>query len=201
MLKWRQGKDLPFEIYAYPRVVVFKEKVYIGGGDASSNSEEQTMIVYNPKQDSYDTLPPYAYQWFSMAVVNNQLVLVGGRDIWTTKVTNKLGVWNEQSKKWTYPFPPMTTACDLPSVVTPNNRWLVVMGGFSDKTRLSRVEILDTDSTQWYHAASLPLPLSRALPATIGNVLSRGWLCCGRFIQESVWCVQLSINTTEWKSF
>ena len=83
----------------------------------------------------------------------------------------------------------MTTACDLPSVVTPNNRWLVVMGGFSDKTRLSRVEILDTDSTQWYHAASLPLPLSHALPATIGNVLSCGWLYCGRFIQESVWCV------------
>ena len=54
------------------------------------------MIVYNPKQDSYDTLPPYAYQWFSMAVVNNQLVLVGGRDIQTDKVTNKLGVWNEQ---------------------------------------------------------------------------------------------------------
>ena len=43
------------------------------------------------------------------------------------------------------------------------------MGGY-DKTHLSRVEILDTDSTQWYHAASLPQPLSDSLPAIIGNM-------------------------------
>ena len=60
-LKWRRGKDLPFEIYGYPRVVVFKEKVYIGGGSASPDSEEQTVIVYDPKMDSYDTLLPYSY--------------------------------------------------------------------------------------------------------------------------------------------
>ena len=81
-------------------MAVFKEKVYIGGGVASSDGV-QTVMVYDPKRDSYDTLPPYTYKWFSMAVVNNQLVLVGGRDVQTGKVTNKLGVWNEQSKRWT----------------------------------------------------------------------------------------------------
>ena len=169
-LKWRRGKDLPFEMWIYPKVVVFNEKVYIGGGSASSvDREEQTVMVYDPKQDSYDTLPPYTYKWFSMAVINNQLVLVGGKDVRTGKETDKLGVWNEQSKRWTHPLPPMTTACHSPSVATHNNRWLVVMGGY-DITRLSRVEILDTDSTQWYHAASLPQPLSSALPAIIGNM-------------------------------
>ena len=128
------------------------------------------MMVYDPKQDSYDTLPPYTCKYFSMAVVNNQLVLVGGKDAQTDKVTNKLGVWNEQSKRWTHPLPPMTTACHSPSVATHNNRWLVVIGGFDGKTRLSRVEILDTDSTQWYHAASLPQPLSHSLPAIIGDM-------------------------------
>ena len=166
-LKRRRRKDLPFGMWGYPTVAVLKEKVYIGGGWASSDREEQTVIVYDPKQDSYDTLPPYTCKWFSMAVVNNQLVLVGGRDVQTMKVTNKLGVWNEQSKRWTHPLPPMTTACSSPSVATHNNRWLVVMGGI---TRLSRVEILDTDSTQWYHAASLPQPLSHSLPALIGNM-------------------------------
>ena len=151
---------------------MFKEKVYIGGGGAPSGREMQTVIVYDPKQDSYDTLPPYACKYFSMAVVNNQLVLVGGRDIRTSKATNKLGVWNEQSKSWThaYPLPPMITACHSPSVATHNNRWLVVMGGYGDLTCLSRVEILDTDSIQWYHAASLPQPLSQSLPAIIGNM-------------------------------
>ena len=169
-LKWRRGKDLPFGAYGYPKVVIFMEKVYIGGGDASSN-KRQTVMVYDPKQDSYDTLPPYTYyKFFSMAVVNNQLILVGGRNVQTKKVTNKLGVWNEQSKRWTHPLPPMTTACHSSSVATHNNRWLVVIGGEDDETHLSRVEILDTDSRQWYHAASLPQPLSHSLPAIIGNM-------------------------------
>ena len=149
---------------------MFKEKVYIGGGWASSNREKQTVMVYDPKRDSYDTLPPYTCKWFSMAVVNNQLVLVGGKDVQTGKLTNKLGVWNEQSRSWTHPLPPMTTACSSPSVATHNNRWLVVMGGEDDKNYLSRVEILDTNSTQWYLAASLPQPLSHSLPAIIGNM-------------------------------
>ena len=149
-------------------MVIFKEKVYTGGGRALSVREEQAVIVYDPKQDSYDTLPPYTCKYFSMAVVNNQLVLIGGWDVQTGKPTNKLGVWNEQSKRWTHPLPPMTTACNSPSVTIHNNRWLVVMGGYDGY--LSRVEILDTDSTQWYHAASLPQPLSSALPAIIGNM-------------------------------
>ena len=128
-------------------------------------------MVYDPKQDSYDTLPPYTYKWFSMAVVNNQLVLVGGRDVQTGEVTNKLGVWNEQSRRWTHPLPPMTTACNSPSVATHNNRWLVVIGGYNGKNHLSRVEILDTtESRLWYHAASLPQSCSHVLPATIGSM-------------------------------
>ena len=101
-------------------MVVFKEKVYTGGGAASLNREAQTVVVYDPKQDSYDTLPPYTYKYFTMAVVNNQLVLVGGVDVQTNKKTNKVGVWNEQSKRWTYPLPQMTVACHSVSVATHN---------------------------------------------------------------------------------
>ena len=128
---------MPFEMSGYPRVVVFKGKVYIGGGGASSDRERQTVMVYDPQQDSFDTLPPYTYTWFSMAIVNNQLVLVGGYDVQTGKNTNKLAVWNEESRKWTHPLPPMTTACSSPSVTSHNNRWLVVMAGFGDGTNLS----------------------------------------------------------------
>jgi hypothetical protein len=168
-LIWRIGKDCPFETWGYPRVVVFKEKVYIGGGDALSGRGRQTVMVYDPKQDSYDILPPYTCMFFSMAVINNQLVLVGGKDVQTGRVTNKLSVC-EPSKTWTHPLPPMTTACHSASVATHSNSWLVVMGGYGDKCRLSRVEILNTDLAQWYHAASLPQPLSQSIPAIIGNM-------------------------------
>ena len=139
-------------------------------------------MVYDPKQDSFDTLRPYTYQWFSMAAVNNQLVLVGGMDVPTSKVTNKLGVWNEQSRRWTHPLPPMTTACQKPSVTIHNIRWLVVIGGNTDGPMLSRVEILDTaESKQWHQAAPLPQPFAQAIPATIGNMC----YLLGGFTEES----------------
>ena len=127
-------------------------------------------MVYDPQQDSYDTLPPYTCKYFAMTVVNNQLVLVGGKDVRNNKNTNKLGVWNEQSKQWTHPLPPMTTACNSPSVAAHNNRWLVVIGGNGDGGALSRVEILDTSLRQWYHGAPLPQPYDDLSLATIGNM-------------------------------
>ena len=149
---------------------MLKEKVYIGGRAAAVTKDEPTVVVYDPKQDSCDTLPPYTYKWFSMAVVSDQLVLVGGRDSFYKK-TNKLGVWNEWSETWTYPLPPMTTACSSPSVTTHKNRWLVVMGGSGDETSLSRVEILDTtEPVQWYQAASLPQSCYQLSSATIGDI-------------------------------
>ena len=139
---------------------------------ASSDVERKTVIAYDPKQDCYDTLPPYTYRFFSMASVNNQLVVVGGADPRTIKKINKLGVWNEQSKRWTHRLPAMTTACHLLTVATHNNRWLVVIGGCGDaETALSRVEILDTtESLQWYQAESLPHSCYQMSSATIGNM-------------------------------
>ena len=163
---------MPFKMWSYPRVVVFKGKVYIGGGNASSDREMQTVMVYDPQQDSFDTLPPYTYKWFGMAIVNNQLVLVGGEDVQTGNVTNKLAVWNEESRKWTHPLRPMTTACSSPSVTSHNNRWLVVMASKGDgSAEPSRVEILDTtESGQWYHAAPLPQTCHKVSAVTIGSM-------------------------------
>ena len=163
---------MPFEMYGYPRVVMIKEKVYIGGGMTESDRDGLKVMVYEPKQDSWDTLPPYTYRYFSMAVVDDQLVVIGGCEVDNYKnKTNKLGVWNKQSKRWTHPLPPMTTACSSPSVATHNNRWLVVIGGNGDGMHLSRVEILDTtEPIQWYQAASLPQPCYGEQLATIGNM-------------------------------
>jgi hypothetical protein len=104
-----------------------------------------------------------------MAVVNDQLVLVGGKD---PKNSNKLGIWDESSTKWTHPFPPMTTACYRPTIVTHKDRWLIVISGGGGDTRfLSRVEILDTFSKQWHHSTPMPKSLgcSHTLTATIGS--------------------------------
>ena len=163
-------------------MVILKGKVYIGGGYVRNGIELKTVIVYDPLKDSCSTLPSYAYYYFSMAVVNNQLTLVGGKDSINYNGTNKLGVWDESSTRWTSPFPPMTTACSRPTMVTHKDRWLIVIGGDGGTGRLSRVEILDTFSKQWHSSTPMPklLECSHTLAATIGSTcyLMGGYLSC-----------------------
>jgi hypothetical protein len=169
-LKWRRGKDLPFGIVEHPSMVVLKGKVYIGGGYAKNEVETKTVIVYDPQKDSCTTLPPYAYFYFLMAVVNNQLTLVGGKDSKPDARTNKLGVWDES--RWIHPFPPMATACERPTVVTHKDRWLIVIGGgIGGSHRSSKVEILDTFLNQWHSSTPMPevLGCSHTLTAAIGS--------------------------------
>ena len=164
----------------YPSMVVLNGKVYIGGGYAGGDVEMKTVIVYDPAEDSYSTLPPYTCYYFSMAVLNNQLVLVGGRDI-DKKSSNKPGLWNESSRSWTHPLPPMITACYQPTVVAHKDRWLIVIGGSSSAGKRSKVEILDTFLKQWYHSTPVPemLGYTHTLTATIGSTcyLVGGYTC------------------------
>ena len=62
-----------------------------------------------------------------MTAIDNHLVLVGGQgcDGVRSKV---LGVWSEDSKKWTHPYPDMTTPHRSCSAVV-YNQYLVVAGG------------------------------------------------------------------------
>ena len=39
---------MPIGMYGYPRVVIFKEKVYIGGRMTSSDRDGITVMIYEP---------------------------------------------------------------------------------------------------------------------------------------------------------
>ena len=171
-LKWTKKSKMPFGISEYPQVAVLKDKVYIGGGNASSEEERKTVIVYDPQQDSYNILPPYTHKHFAMAIVNDNLVLIGGENVRDNKVrfSNELGMWNNETAEWTCPLPPMTTACKHPSTTTYKNRWLVVIGGFNDTGALSRVEILDISSQQWSNSAPMVTSCNQVSLATVGNM-------------------------------
>ena len=89
-----------------------------------------------------------------MAVVKNQLTLVGGFDQLNHKVTNKLAV---RESEWTFPYPPMPTARYDVAVAT-YNEWMAVAGGRQgDCDYLNTVEILNSTEKRWYSAAPLPM--------------------------------------------
>ena len=130
--------------------------LYVGGGEASHDNEFIVM-TYDISAGKWATLPPYSTHWFAMTAIDNHLVLVGGqgRDRVSSKV---LGVWSEDSKKWTHPYPDMTTPRISCSVVV-YKQYLVVVGGWGavGYEYLSSVEVMNTDTKQWHTGPQTPI--------------------------------------------
>ena len=149
-LKWKRGQYMPLGM-ANSQAVVIDANVYIGGGGSRG-----TMLVYKILTGSWEILPPYENRFFGIAAMNNQLVLVGGRNLSSGRTDNVLGVWDEGSQTWTHPFSEMPTSRHSTSVVS-YQRWLVVAGGIDGSgSYVTKVELLDTHSKQWYEGSPLP---------------------------------------------
>ena len=164
---------MPNEMGSGIQAVVIGNEVYVGGGAGHS---EVTVTVYSLQTRTWRALPLYESRWFGMGVVNNQLVLVGGLSTSSRKVTNVVGMWDQQSQIWTYPFPVMPTAGHSVSVIV-YKKWLILAGGRDDnKFPLSQVVLLDTLSAQWYEGSPLPKDCTCMSSAINGNMwyLSRG---------------------------
>ena len=176
-LNWKKGKDMPFPMSSSIQAVVVGGNVYVGGGFCDKGETfKATVMVHSLHTGSWSTLPPYQMKYFGMAAVNNQLVLVGGRNPSTGIISNVLGVWDEGSQTWTHPFPKMPTSRHS-LVITSYRNWLITAGGEDEsRCRSETVELLDTLSGQWYKGSPLPNVYSEMSSAINGNMwyLSRG---------------------------
>jgi hypothetical protein len=84
----------------------------------------------------------------------------------------------------------MKVARSGPAVITYNERWIVVAGGFDGRSALESVEILDVVAGKWFHGASMPLSHEqyKLSTAVIGNMW---YLMDGFGYAESVLCASL----------
>ena len=162
-LNWRRGPDMPFKISDYVQSVVVEGTVYVGGGDIN----EYIVMTYDITTGKWATLPPYRAWRFAMTAINNQLVLVGGIKKGGGK-SKVVGVWDADNKQWTHPYPEMHTARSLCSAVV-HKEWLVVAGGWSEDAKLSSVEVMKTNSKQWYAGPPTSIPWSSMKTATVGD--------------------------------
>ena len=181
-LKWRRGPDMPFGMSGYIQSVQVQGTLYVGGGGVAGDND-YIVMTYDISAGKWATLPPYSTHHFAMTAINNHLVLVGGR--WPDGVSSVLGVWSEDSKKWTHPYPDMTTPRSSCSAVV-YNQHLVVAGGYraggvggrGAGVKLSSVEVMNTDTKQWYAAPPTPIVWSQMKTATAGDVcyFMGGWI-------------------------
>ena len=162
---------MPHTMTYYPQTVVIEGRLYVGGGCVNHDSKIQgdfLVMVYDINEDTWTMLPPYDHVYFSLAALNKCLVLVGGKDKRTGRRTNILAVWDEKAQRWCHPYPPMPTARSGAAVVTQDDRWLVVAGGFSTSGR-NDVELLDVSSRHWYRSTPLPTHLYHVSSAITGS--------------------------------
>ena len=188
----------------YPNIAVLEQKIYVGGGSShgfylvdhdSELTREHTVMVYDIQRESWSLLPQYSFYWFSMAVLNDQLVLVGGVDRESNIRTNMLGTLDDKTSvlRWTHLYPPMPTARSGAMVVVHNNRWLVVAGGYNEFYEyLSKVEIFDVSVRQWYSGAPLPIKAYKMSSTVIKNT----WYLLGGYADHAtdrnVFCINLN---------
>ena len=182
-MQWTCGADMLFAMDDYIQSVTVLETVYVGGGNADSDSDNDFVVMAYDTQSpcNWRRLPPYRARSFAMVVINNQLALVGGRDLRNVDC-NLLGLWGAESREWTHPYPPMPTARSWSSAVAYQQWLLVAAGGSHDGVDVSTVEVLDVTSLQWWSAPSTPTPLSAMRSTRVGDK----WYLMGGYDREYV---------------
>ena len=147
------------------QLVLVQGIMYVGGGGTRSVND-YIVMAYDISADKWDTLPPYQTCDSAMTAIDNQLLILGGygRDSEYSKV---VGAWRINSKKWTHPYPDMTTPRVYCSAVS-YKHWVVVAGG-SNNGNLSSIEVLNTDTKQWYAGPPTPVAWTEMKTAVVGD--------------------------------
>ena len=153
--------------------VTIGRNVYLAGGLASDARSSQIVQVYNIDTGKWSTLPP-APQCYSEAIaINNNLVLIGGRESSTGKITNMVSTWLVEKEKWTQTIPPMSTRRLIPGVLLFKKYLFVFSGrGEDGETLLDSFEVLNIEENQWSSGRGLlPQPLQSLKLGIFGDAV------------------------------
>ena len=155
-LAWREGKKAPFAYGRFCDAVIDGSKVYFRGS-------LHRLFTYYISDSSWLRLPDCPFSYCSLAILNGQLTTIGGEPL-----TNKLMSLTDK-QRWTEKFPPMPTK-RLSATAVCTGTVLIVAGG-TGENRLTTVEVLNLETSQWSTAADLPKPLSCYSAAVHGDQL------------------------------
>ena len=173
-IKWEELAPLPV-CRAGHTAVLFDGVVYVGGGfEGTSDSNKHDcyrLDVYNLANNQWSPSPiTTPYKWFAMTVLDDKLVIAGGRTK-SNEVVKKVlmlngGQWKDYSE--------MPTARYSATAVGYHSMLIVAGGGVKVKeiwtraivhnfyygflSRVSTTELLDTTSGCWYTCSNLPSP-------------------------------------------
>ena len=171
ILTWRDGGKAPFKMGCGTAVVKGNMAYFM------DNSGEVCSYISTSK--IWNKLQKCPYMNSSLAIINNQLTVIGGCENVTKEATYSNKLLSLPGYKEV--FPPMPTKRRGTTAVT-SKEYLIVAGGatgVSISFNTTTVEVMDTKTLVWSTVASLPHPYSLAL-GLIRDDLWRSTLHAGR---------------------
>ena len=142
---------------SHATALIIGRLLYVCGGVCPDVVMARLVDMYDLDGEVWSTLPP-APQFNSEAVViKNQLVLLGGRDASSGRITNLVSSWTGHD--WQQNLPLMPTKRFRPGV-TMFGTYVIVAGGRAEdnQTLMSSFIVLNTTTHQWFTLANLQLP-------------------------------------------
>lgn len=151
-MKWTKCPDLPVGMFQ-AQGVYLRNKIYIGGGNTGDPNTDSLIFEYNVETMSWSTLPPTLSMYFGLCKLEGELVCVGGKV--GTMATSSVCVFDNFTKRWKDSLPSLAIARYSPSSISTQSSIIVVGGLSAIDELLSSVEVMKSDTFQWYTAGYL----------------------------------------------
>ena len=165
-IKWEEVAPAPLGCIEHTAVWL-NGLVYVGGGWETGVGASYTINSYDPSNNSWDSSINSPYCYFAMTLLNNKLLVAGGKDKSGKRTNQVLTMDAGQLKNYTK----MITARSR-TTATGHQGMLIITGGEDDKyNKLSSTELFDSSNGQWYTCNELPQPHFMLKSAIIDNSL------------------------------
>ena len=146
--------------------VLFHDKVYISGIGTDDVPESRQVQVYSLKDNTWSTLPEAPNHNAPIAIVEDHITLIGGRDVKTNKPSNVIFTWDEEEKKWKQSLHSLPTV-SVASKAYYHKKLFLVTGGAEESinegegenlTVVEKVHVYNFSSKKWTTPQQLRLP-------------------------------------------
>lgn len=171
-LEWRTCATLPAPLVG-TNAVVLGDVVYVCGGESSDEYACRYVFKYHFLENRWDRLRPLPHSHGVPVVIADKLVIIGGKDVKSKKITNQVSTYNDKEQIWESKYPNLGKERFNPLAIT--YKHYVIVGGGKYHTIYDRlyddIEIMDTqEAVLVWKKVPTRLPMKMWSPsATISN--------------------------------
>ena len=169
--------------------------VYVGGGIATGLIASVVIDCYDPVNNAWVSSVNTPYCYFTIAALNNKLLIAGGKDENAIRTNQVLTLDIGQLKTYTK----MITARSHATAIGHHGMLIITGGTDNNGKRLSSTELLDSNTGQWYKCSDLPQPHSGLKSVIVDNILYLlGGLNKDGYDSQAVFAAPLDTLQTHW---